>query len=763
MLVLEAFFPLLRENGFPFTTCPRRENTLNPRLTGGRKRNYVATGAEQQKEAGNTELKIRRNTIATNPHASHCRSMSAAMIQRAKLRPPPARQIRPDSRGDSDEIAKLRAQLDHQREAFADQLETLRQKQSELHEANQRLLNLFQQLPIASVRLDHHGRILEANLSAVTLLDRKMTSLLGRPMTALIYPDDMKLFLKHLDRCRNVRPDDPVEEKVVTDLRLRNQRRQVVYARLISSCFDCDGQRAAQTVILDLNEYSQEARAVKEAQAFSHKIIQTIHEPLLVLDDHLKVISTNRAFMKDFGKSDSSVKGQFFEAALNLWWSGNDLRAALEGVLKQKLPLRDFSINVDFAPKGWRTLLINAQPFEHGDSAPTLVLMTIKDITQHKLDEDRLQRSEAMLTQAQQIAHVGSWEWEPGTDKLTWSKELFSIFGVDGKEFKATFASYLDYIHPHDRGWVEQIVRRAVSDGRPFDFYHRLIRPDGNIRILHCQGLVQNQNSHGQKMFGVAQDVTEFKEIEAQLRRANEDLELRVEKRTQDLQYSYDEMQAFCYTIAHDLRAPLRAIRGLTEALVEDYCKDIDDQGRDYVKRIVGATAKMDLLIRDLLAYGRLTMAELPISNVEIQPIIQHLLSIYEGEIKEKKAEVSVDPVFPAVRGNTLIVEMVLTNVFSNALKFVEPGAIPKIEISAEETNGDVRICIVDQGIGIAPEHQKKIFQVFQRLHSDEKYPGTGIGLAVVKKGIERIGGSVGLESEPGRGTKFWIQLPKAS
>lgn len=228
-----------------------------------------------------------------------------------------------------------------------------------------------------------------------------------------------------------------------------------------------------------------------------------------------------------------------------------------------------------------------------------------------------------------------------------------------------------------------------------------------------------------------------------------------------DRQEVVEQMEAFCYTVAHDLRAPLRAMQGFSQALLEDYAGQLDDTAKNYASRIVAAAQRLDTLIQDLLAYSRLTRAELGFGQVSLEAIVQSLLSTFAQEIRTKEAIVDVKRPLPFVMGHTFTVQQLLGNLLSNALKFVAQGVQPRVGIFAEETDQTVRVWIEDNGIGISPQHQERIFRVFERLHPIDTYPGTGIGLAIVRKGAERMGGSSGVRSELGQGSKFWIELKK--
>jgi signal transduction histidine kinase len=219
-------------------------------------------------------------------------------------------------------------------------------------------------------------------------------------------------------------------------------------------------------------------------------------------------------------------------------------------------------------------------------------------------------------------------------------------------------------------------------------------------------------------------------------------------------------MESFSYTVSHDLRAPLRAMQGFADALLEDYSDQLDETGRDYGRRIAAAAQRMDNLIQDLLTYGRLSRARLPRERVSLEVVAAEAIAQLETEIRERQAEISLLTHLPEVLGHRATLIQVTANLLSNAIKFVPPGVTPRVCLSAETRQGRVRLWVEDNGIGVAPEHRERIFRIFERLHSFETYPGTGIGLAFVRKGISRMGGSAGLEPAPEQGSRFWFELP---
>jgi signal transduction histidine kinase len=223
------------------------------------------------------------------------------------------------------------------------------------------------------------------------------------------------------------------------------------------------------------------------------------------------------------------------------------------------------------------------------------------------------------------------------------------------------------------------------------------------------------------------------------------------------------ELEELVHTVAHDLRAPLRAMTGCGELLLEEYREQFQTgRGREYLVRIASGARKMDGLIHDLLTYTHLSRAELHLESVDLEGAISEVLSELQAEIDSRQGHVRVESPHLTVLAHRNILVKILGNLISNAVKFVDPGRKPLVEIRSELLGQVVRVSVQDNGIGIREEYLERIFGVFERLNRAEEFTGTGIGLAIVRRGVERMGGRCGVESTSGQGSRFWIELRSA-
>jgi signal transduction histidine kinase len=247
----------------------------------------------------------------------------------------------------------------------------------------------------------------------------------------------------------------------------------------------------------------------------------------------------------------------------------------------------------------------------------------------------------------------------------------------------------------------------------------------------------------------------------SELARANHELESRVRERTAELQRSVAELEALSYSISHDLRAPLRAMQGFSDALLQNHHQQLDPEGQDFLKRISRASHRLDLLVQDVLTYSWTSKSEIELAPIDLNALIRDIIEGFPI-LQPPKALVTIHEPLPSVLGHPAFASQIIANLLTNAVKFTAPATTPAIHISSELDQGMVRLSIQDNGIGIDPSHFNRIFEIFGRVYPDKHYEGTGIGLAIAKKAVERLGGQIGVESTLGKGSRFWVTLRRA-
>lgn len=239
-------------------------------------------------------------------------------------------------------------------------------------------------------------------------------------------------------------------------------------------------------------------------------------------------------------------------------------------------------------------------------------------------------------------------------------------------------------------------------------------------------------------------------------------LESKVRERTLKLTETIELLENLMFTIVHDLRAPLRSITGMSQILLDDFGPDLPGDANDLASRILKTSTRTDAMIADLMKYGRISHLPLELTPVSVDDMLAQAVQSLNADIEATGAKIEIIPPLRSVLAHSTLLEHVIFNLISNAIKFVKPNSVPVLKVWVQQMGENIlRVHVADRGIGIAPEHREKIFGMFERLHGNE-YAGSGIGLSIVKKSAERMKGKVGVESEPGQGSCFWIELPEA-
>jgi PAS domain S-box-containing protein len=387
------------------------------------------------------------------------------------------------------------------------------------------------------------------------------------------------------------------------------------------------------------------------------------------------------------------------------------------------------------------------------------------DVTEQRRAEAALVESETRFRATFEEAPVGIANVGLDGVWLRVNRRLPEMLGYTGAELLAR--TFGDVTHPDDLAADLGNARRLLSgEISTYTMDKRYLRKDGSTLWAELTvSLVREADGAPREFISVIADISARKAAEAAVQDLTATLEARVEERTRQLSEVIAELDAFAYSISHDLRAPLRGMEGFARILLEDHAEALGADGQRYAERIVAAATRMEGLIQDILAYSRLSRDAVELAPLDLSQMVDRALAeLREGGVPGgAEAEVAVERPLPRVLGSRPVLGQILSNLLSNAAKFTPPGERARIRVRSEARGDRVRLWVEDNGIGLAKEHASRIFNVFERLHGGEAYPGTGIGLAIVRKGAERLGGVAGVESEGrGRGSRFWVELPLA-
>ncbi|MGE5457923.1 MAG: ATP-binding protein, partial [Methanococcaceae archaeon] len=377
------------------------------------------------------------------------------------------------------------------------------------------------------------------------------------------------------------------------------------------------------------------------------------------------------------------------------------------------------------------------------------VLVISRDITESARLQNELKESESKLLEAQKLAHIGSFELDVKTGQIEWTEEIYNIYEIDPQKQKLIYEDIIRLIHPEDLGRVIEEIKEGVEKKRDVETEFRIILPGGKIKNINYRGRsVFNKSGQLVKRIGIIMDITERIKIQIQL-----------ENTIKELERSNTDLEQFAFVASHDLQEPIRMIGSYIQLFERNFKQNMNPEAAKFINFVHEGATRLQLLVRDLLNYSRIGTNYKSFSGVDVKKIIEGVLLDLELLIRENQVEIILGKL-PVITADQSQIRQLFQNLIINAVKFRGKNP-PIIHISCRERNNDWLFYVKDNGIGIKPEHGELIFVVFQRLNERSDYPGTGIGLAICKRIVERHNGRIWVESQSGQGSVFYFTIAK--
>ncbi len=497
----------------------------------------------------------------------------------------------------------------------------------------------------------------------------------------------------------------------------------------------------------DITDLKWTEKELNSTKNYLENLINYANVPIIVWNPKTRIQLFNGAFEHLTGYSSKEVLGK----KLDMLFPEESARDSNE---KMKLSLQEnwetIEVPILCKNKDVKTILWNsANIYDADNKALISTIAQGHDITERKHIEEELRVSKEKLDLALNNASIGIWEWDILTNVIEWDERMESIFGIEQGTFGGNYDAFERFLVDEDIAHIRKAISNALEFDIPFETVYRIKLNGGEIKHVNAKALV-NKDSDGKpcRMIGVCFDITEMKKgAEMALFRLNEDL-LRSNK----------ELEQFAYVASHDLQEPLRMISSFTQLLSQRYKDKLDSDANEFIKFAVDGALRMQNLINDLLEYSRVETKGKSLSETDMNVVLELTLNNLKHKIEEREALVTND-VLPVVLADSGQMVQLLQNLIGNSLKFCKTS--PKVHISATEEKDHYLFSVKDNGIGIEPQYFEKIFSIFQRLHQKEEYEGTGIGLAICRRIVERHGGKIFVESKPRKGTTFRFTLRK--
>ncbi|GAB5443631.1 MAG: hypothetical protein Fues2KO_39800 [Fuerstiella sp.] len=587
----------------------------------------------------------------------------------------------------------------------------------------------------AVIWLNSDGHLIYANEVTSKWLQYSRDELLS--MTVMQITPDMQ---DAVDFRTRMWPDGRRESPAVLEMTQRRKDGSVFPVEVATHLIHFGDDVFACSIVRDVTEKKRVARVLEQTRERLRLAVHGGNVGLWDWDIRTGAVNYSAEWHRQLGVRPHTLsKFSDWEARVH----PDDVKEAMqriEQVVQKREREYESTFRMMHEDFSYRWILSRGRLYLDKDGQPVRMVGSHVDITEL---QDVRQRLEAYL---QLLGTTdGSWDWEFETDYVEYSPRFRELLGFDRDDLEAfpnTVTSVADRIHPDDRRPVRRRILQHLRDGRPVELEFRIRRRDNEYRWFRGRGdTIRTRDGKPLRMAGSLYDVTEQKVTQIRLAESNADLE------------------QYAYVASHDLQEPLRAVGGFCQLLEKRYTEVLDDTGRSYIEKVVSGVARMKNLIEDLLEFSRIGRQDGTPEKVDLNECVERALRNLVQQVEDSGARIYVDSL-PTVLGRGNLLTQLFQNLISNAMKFVPVDTVPEVRVTADRQQTEWVITIADNGLGIEAKHQEQIFTIFKRLHHREHIPGTGIGLAICKRIVDRHGGRIFVDSEPGQGSSFSFTLP---
>jgi PAS domain S-box-containing protein len=498
---------------------------------------------------------------------------------------------------------------------------------------------------------------------------------------------------------------------------------------------------AGEEVQQEIEERKWAEAMLQESRVFAESIVETIREPLLVLDSELRIIKVNRSFHQAFRIKPQQVINKLFYQISNGLWNIPELLEKLKSVLPEDAQFERYEVTRDFGKLGERTMLLNARPIYRKEVDTNLILLAMDDITDRVKAQEAARRLVRGIESAAEAVIMTNVQGD-----ITYVNPAFTaLTGYEAREVLGRKTSILRSPQHSEDFYAK--MWQCILSGNVWSGEITNAKKDGSLHtVILTIAPVLDDNQKIEGFVASQNDITELKSAKEELLR-----------RADELSRSNAELEQFAYIASHDLQEPLRMISSYCQLLQRRYDKQLDNDGIEFIRFAVDGAKRMQNLINDLLAYSRVGTRGQPFKTTDCNQIMRQVTDNLKLAIEESGVKIDYADL-PTILGDETQLVQLFQNLVGNAIKFRRKDQ-PEIGIDTVRENGRWVFSISDNGIGIDENFAERIFVIFQRLHNNSEYAGTGIGLAICKKIVERHGGQIWVQSRQGEGSTFSFTL----